>query len=194
MNKSAGLIGLGTNSIVCIKADKSNGKMLTDDLEKAIVQTIADGKTPFFVNATAGTTVLSAFDDVEKIADICEKYGIWLNVDVRDHVFQLKKQIPSISYFYQAIWGGPVALSPNYSHLMKGCIRADSITFAPQKLLSVTLQCSFVLVKDKVVADKCLSANADYLFSSNKCYDVSYDIGDKKFQCGAKVNNGFLKK
>lgn len=41
------------------------------------------GDKPFFVNATAGTTVLGAFDPINAVADICEKYDLWMHVDVR---------------------------------------------------------------------------------------------------------------
>ena len=37
---------------------------------------------PLFLTATAGTTVLGAFDPFIEIADICKKYGIWMHVDV----------------------------------------------------------------------------------------------------------------
>jgi glutamate/tyrosine decarboxylase-like PLP-dependent enzyme len=30
---------------------------------------------------STGTTVLGAFDPLEKIADLCEKYKIWMHVD-----------------------------------------------------------------------------------------------------------------
>lgn len=43
---------------------------------------LLQGSAPFLVCATAGTTVLGAFDPLDKIADICEKHHLWLHVDV----------------------------------------------------------------------------------------------------------------
>lgn len=43
---------------------------------------LLQGYVPLFVNATAGTTVFGAFDPIQEIADICEKYNLWLHVDV----------------------------------------------------------------------------------------------------------------
>lgn len=37
---------------------------------------------PFFVSATAGTTVYGAFDPLIAIADICKKHEVWMHVDV----------------------------------------------------------------------------------------------------------------
>ncbi len=37
---------------------------------------------PFFVSATAGTTVYGAFDPLMAIADICKKHDVWMHVDV----------------------------------------------------------------------------------------------------------------
>ena len=34
------------------------------------------------MNATGATTVVGAFDPINGIADICEKYNLWLHVDV----------------------------------------------------------------------------------------------------------------
>jgi glutamate decarboxylase len=56
--------------------------MIPSELERLILERKAKGHIPFFVNATAGTTVLGAFDPIDAIADICQKYKLWLHVDV----------------------------------------------------------------------------------------------------------------
>jgi len=81
VKKGAHWLGIGTDNVVPVKTD-SHGRMMPSDLICCIQQTIAEGKKPFFVSATAGTTVLGAFDPLEQLADICHHYGLWLHVDV----------------------------------------------------------------------------------------------------------------
>uniref|UniRef100_A0AAR2K8G7 Cysteine sulfinic acid decarboxylase n=1 Tax=Pygocentrus nattereri TaxID=42514 RepID=A0AAR2K8G7_PYGNA len=54
------------------------GRMIPEDLEAKIVHAKSQGAVPFFVNATAGTTVQGAFDPLDRIADISERNGIWM--------------------------------------------------------------------------------------------------------------------
>nr|CAD7420060.1 unnamed protein product [Timema poppensis] len=56
--------------------------MIPEELERLVLERKSRGHIPFFVNATSGTTVLGAFDPLEPIADICQKYRMWLHVDV----------------------------------------------------------------------------------------------------------------
>lgn len=72
---------MGTDNLIKVKAD-SNGRMIPSDLEKKIDEVKKEGKIPFFVNATSGTTVLGAFDPIDEIAEICKKHDLWLHVDV----------------------------------------------------------------------------------------------------------------
>ena len=60
--------------------------MLPDDLEKAINSTKEDGKSPLAVVATAGTTVLGAFDPFSEIAAICKRHNLWMHIDVRSYL------------------------------------------------------------------------------------------------------------
>lgn len=56
--------------------------MIPSELERLILKSLTEHKYPFFVNATAGSTVFGAFDPINAIADICQKYQMWLHVDV----------------------------------------------------------------------------------------------------------------
>ncbi|KAI3361508.1 hypothetical protein L3Q82_013658 [Scortum barcoo] len=166
ISKAAALLGIGTKNVYVVPSDK-RGKMIPSALEEQIKTAKNEGAVPFMVNATAGTTVLGAFDPIEEIADICEKYNLWLHVD--------------------ACWGGAALMSQKHKHLLKGIHRVDSVAWNPHKMLMVCLQCSAFLVRDKTsLLQRCHSARASYLFQQDKFYDVSYDTGDKSVQCSRK--------
>ena len=118
--------------------------------------------------ATEGTTVFGAFDPINALADVCAKYGLWLHVD--------------------SAWGGGVLMSRKHRHLMAGVERADSVTWNPHKLLGVPQQCSVILCRHQGLLKDVHRAEATYLFQKDKFYDISYDTGDKTFQCGRKVD------
>ena len=51
-------------------------------LEEMIVKHKSEGRKPFFVNCTSGTTVMGAFDPINAIADICQEHNVWMHIDV----------------------------------------------------------------------------------------------------------------
>lgn len=55
--------------------------MVTSELIESIRKERDAGRYPLLVNGTAGTTVLGAIDDLDEIADVCEREGLWLHVD-----------------------------------------------------------------------------------------------------------------
>lgn len=81
IRKAVHWLGIGMDNLIVVKTDE-NGCMDVNDLTQNIEKVLSEGRQPFFVNATAGTTVLGAFDDLNAIADVCEKYNLWMHVDV----------------------------------------------------------------------------------------------------------------
>lgn len=81
LTKIVNWLGIGTDNLVIVKTDPY-GRMIPEELNKSIENVIKEGRQPFFVNSTAGTTVLGAFDDFEKIANVCNKHNVWMHVDV----------------------------------------------------------------------------------------------------------------
>ena len=142
--------------------------MIPEELASCIEKARAEGKAPFFVNATSGSTVLGAYDDLSALAEVCKSQKIWLHVD--------------------ACWGGSVVFSPRLRHLMRGSELVDSIAWNPHKMVGAPLQTSAFIVRHKGLLHQTNSANATYLFQQDKFYDVSYDTGDKSVQCGRKTD------
>lgn len=81
----------------------SQGRMDLKHLVEEIERCLNEGGAPFMVSATAGTTVLGAFDPIAALADVCEKYKLWLHVD--------------------AAWGGGALISKKHKHLLQGIHR-----------------------------------------------------------------------
>ncbi|CAG9770518.1 unnamed protein product [Ceutorhynchus assimilis] len=167
IKKLASFLGLGTENVYLVNTE-ANGKMDAGHLEELIGAAIKNDGKPFLVSATAGTTVIGAFDPIDKIADICQKHKLWLHVD--------------------AAWGGGALMSKKHRTLLKGIERADSVTWNPHKLLTAPQQCSTFLVRHKNLLADAHSANASYLFQKDKFYDTQYDTGDKHIQCGRKAD------
>ncbi|XP_060729533.1 glutamate decarboxylase 1 isoform X3 [Tachysurus vachellii] len=152
IKKSAAVLGIGTENVIAVKCDE-RGKMIPAELESSIMAAKAKGLVPFYVNATAGTTVYGAFDPITDIANICEKCGLWLHVD--------------------AAWGGGLLLSKKHKTKLQGIEKAFSITWNPHKMMGVPLQCSAILVRQKgsegfeLQINHCLE-NAEYLYYTLK--------------------------
>lgn len=160
--KNASFAGIGRDNVRYIAAD-DEGKIRLDALEKQIKADLADGLSPFFVNATAATTVLGSYDPIQDLADICEKYNLWLHVD--------------------AALGGAVMFSQEYKHLLTGLARSDSFSFNAHKMLGVPLSCSMIFARDKQHLYQSFSNDADYLYQG---HNDDYNLGKISIQCGRR--------
>jgi sulfinoalanine decarboxylase len=160
--KNASFAGIGKNNIRYIKAD-SKGRMIPEKLEEQIIEDLENGVTPAYVNATAGTTVLGAFDPLNEIADITEKHNIWLHVD--------------------GAYCGSVIFSERYKHLVEGVERSNSFSYNAHKMLGTPLTCSILLVNDKKHLHDSFSNDADYLYQTD---GDDFNLGKTSFQCGRR--------
>lgn len=160
--KNAAFSGIGRNQVRYIPVDDF-GKMRVDFLEKMIQKDIKKGFTPTLVNATAGTTVLGAFDDINPIADLCEKYNIWLHVD--------------------GAYCGSVLFSRQYRRLIEGVERVDSFSFNAHKMIGTPLSCSLILVKDKNHLYQSFANEAEYLYQTDA---DEFNPGKTSLQCGRR--------
>lgn len=160
--KNAGILGIGRENVRLVGTDE-RGRMLVDELVEAIEADLAHGAVPFFVCATAGTTVLGAFDPIADIAAVAGEYGLWFHVD--------------------GAFGGTLLLSSGHRHFLAGCDLADSFSWNAHKMMSVPLAGSAILVKQSGMLNKHLSEDAHYLFQTD---GEDLNPGQKSIQCGRR--------
>ncbi|KAJ1963634.1 Glutamate decarboxylase 2 [Dispira parvispora] len=158
--KAAFTAGIGTDHVISVPCN-ALGQMEPQALEDNILASRNRGEVPFFVAATAGTTVMGAFDPMEAIADIAARFNLWFHVD--------------------GSWGGSIIFSKSYGHLMRGAGKSDSLTVNPHKLLGVPLQCSYLLIRDKSILNQSNTTCAQYLFHGDE-----WDLGNGSLGCGRR--------
>ena len=165
---AANQLGIGIDNVVAVETDP-RGRMLPEALERGIASSVEAGRKPFLVAATAGTTVLGAFDPLPEIAGICRREGLWLHVD--------------------GAWGGPLILSKRHRKLLSGVEAADSFTWDAHKLMGASLTCSAFLTRHAGLLRRTCSLSGDeteYLYHETE--DSARDLGRRSFQCGRRVD------
>ncbi len=116
-SKSAALLGLGTDSVIKVESD-DGGAIVPAALDDASGASLESGQVPFAIIGTSGTTVTSAFDDLDALADIAQRHGLWLHVD--------------------GCYGGSALFSPTERHRLDGVERSDSFVWNLHKMMGMT--------------------------------------------------------
>lgn len=184
IEKAAQMLGLGSSATWAVPVDKQ-GRMIPSELETLIQKAQQEGRTPFYVNATAGTTVMGSFDPFTEIAAICKKYNLWMHVD--------------------GSWGGSFVFSSRQRAKLASANLADSIAINPHKMLGVPVTCSFLLAADLRQFHRANTLPAGYLFhSDDDSTDTAesqtdsqlatespevWDLADLTLQCGRRADS-----
>ncbi|EER26342.1 hypothetical protein D8B26_003295 [Coccidioides posadasii str. Silveira] len=167
IEKAAQMLGFGSKAVWVVPVDEK-GQMIPKALDDLIITAKSQGKKPFFVNATAGTTVVGSFDPLPEISEICRKHNLWFHVD--------------------GSWGGSFIFSSKQKSKLTGSHLADSITFNPHKMLGVPVTCSFLLAADIRKFHRANTLPAGYLFHNEEYTKGFWDLGDLTLQCGRRAD------
>jgi len=138
------VITLGLRKIEC----NDRFEMISERLAEAIADDLEAGHLPICVIPTIGTTSSTSVDPVSEIADICERFNIWIHVD--------------------AAYSGPAAIIPEMRHLFNGWERADSIVVNPHKWLFTPFDLSVLYCRDFAMMKQAFSLVPEYLKTSEQ--------------------------
>jgi aromatic-L-amino-acid decarboxylase len=126
IQKAVELLGLGSDALRHVPVN-DYFQIDLQALKAAIAQDRDDGYLPFCAVGAAGTTNTGAIDDLNRLADICQKESLWLHVD--------------------GAFGAWAALAPNAGKQVAGMERADSLAFDLHKWMYMQYEIGCVLVR-----------------------------------------------
>jgi glutamate/tyrosine decarboxylase-like PLP-dependent enzyme len=166
--KAANALGLGTQQVWKVRSNDV-GEMLIEDLKQQIVKARKEGGDPFFIGATAGTTVTGAFDPLEDLACVASEEDLWLHVD--------------------GAYGGGLLFLKDHEEgvVLKGHQLADSFAWDAHKTMGIPLICSVILFRQskRLQASQGGEGGRDYLFHQTSS-NHEWDLGPDSLQCGKR--------
>jgi glutamate/tyrosine decarboxylase-like PLP-dependent enzyme len=140
--KAVELLGLGSDALRYIPVD-DNYRINLEALASAIAEDRAAGHQPFCVIGCAGTVNTGAFDDLEALAEICDREQLWFHVD--------------------GAFGAWAALSPQLSYLVTGMEKANSLAFDLHKWMYMPYEVGCILVQREEDHRRAFSLTPEYL-------------------------------
>lgn len=142
VQKAIETLGMGSSSLHKI-AVNSDYTIDLAALEKAIIDDRNAGHQPLCVIGNAGTINTGAIDDLNALADLCEREKLWFHVD--------------------GAIGAVAVLAENVKPKLVGIERADSLALDLHKWLHVPFEAGCVLVRDKTAHRDTFALTPEYL-------------------------------
>lgn len=155
------IMGLGADAEVRIPVDKKY-RMRTDLLEDIRARALKKGIRLISVIASACSTATGSYDDLDAIAEFCEKNDLWMHVD--------------------GAHGMGVLFSDKYRHLVNGIERADSVVIDFHKMLLTPALNTLIMFKKGESSYETFSQKASYLFNKSE-KNVWYNSAIRTLEC-----------
>jgi aromatic-L-amino-acid decarboxylase len=166
IDKGALTLGIGLEGIRKIPVN-DKFEMIPQKLEDAIREDKLNGWLPFIVIATVGTTSTTSIDPVEAIAELAEKYKLWLHID--------------------SAYAGVTAMIPEMKWITRGWDRADSLVINPHKWMFTPMDLSVYFTRKPDILKRAFSLSAEYL-KTNQDSEVE-NLMDYGIQLGRRFRS-----
>lgn len=161
--RAAAIMGIPPVDVLKVPTDDDH-RMDVDGLAETLAAVEArDDAALLAIVATSGSTATGAFDRLDEIALLRDRFRTWLHVD--------------------AAHGASVLLSGKFAHLVRGLERADSFSCDPHKMMWMPLSLGMILVRDGIWLRRAFEADAPYLFNAG-----SENLGEMTIQCSRRAD------
>jgi len=140
--KSVELLGLGSENLRKIRV-KDDYTIDVDALERTIKEDRKNGFRPVCVIGSSGTINTGAVDDLNALADLCEREGLWFHID--------------------GAIGAVAVLAENVKGQLSGIERADSVALDLHKWMHIPFEAGCVIVRHEEDHRKAFSLTPEYL-------------------------------
>ena len=165
IEKAVKIAGIGRDNLRLIEVDERFA-LRPELLRQAIAQDRKEGRVPFFVAATLGTTSSNGIDPLGEIGAICRAENLWLHVD--------------------AAMAGTAALCPEHRAMHEGIEHADSYCFNPHKWMFTNFDCDCFYVADRTALIDALSVLPEYLKNKSTESGAVFDYRDWQVPLGRR--------
>lgn len=140
--KGARAAGLRDEQLKLIATDSEHA-LDASALAAEVEADLAQGRLPFFVAATVGSTSSHAIDPVAAVVRAVAGTRAWVHVD--------------------GAHAGSAAVCPEFRFVNDGLEQVDSYAFDPHKWLFTTMECDVMFVADRAPLVAALSVTPEYL-------------------------------
>jgi glutamate/tyrosine decarboxylase-like PLP-dependent enzyme len=140
--KAIETLGLGTDGLRHIAVNPDYTINL-EALQQQIAEDRAEGIVPFCIIGSAGTINTGAIDDMNALADLCEREDLWFHVD--------------------GAIGAVAVLADNVRDQLSGMERADSIALDLHKWMHIPFEAGCIMVRSEPAHRDAFSLIPEYL-------------------------------
>lgn len=162
--RAAAIMGIPAADVLRVATDDRH-RMDVDALEEVLASVEErDDAAVLAIVATSGSTATGAFDPLDEIALLRDRFRTWLHVD--------------------AAHGASVLLSDRLAPLVRGLERVDSFSWDPHKMLFMPLSLGTILVRDGIWLRRAFEADAPYLFNAR----AGENLGEMTIQCSKRAD------